>query len=124
MEAGLMTQLEKEKLTLYASAILHVATHEKPEVNSPDAMRIIDIATDRLMDIACSLMNRSDCKGATMGLTFDWCCSCSKWRMCKKTGEYTYEGKVCDIMVCQWCRAAETRRKRQKNEKNIKKKRN
>lgn len=51
--------------------------------------------------------------------SFDWCFGCAKWRPCKKTGEYTYEGKVCDIMTCQWCRAATTRRQRHKNKKEI-----
>ena len=42
----------------------------------------------------------------------DYCFDCSKKREVKKTGEYIYEGNLLDIVVCQWCRAAETKRKR------------
>ena len=42
----------------------------------------------------------------------DYCFDCSKKREVKKTGEYIYEGNLLDIVVCQWCRAEETKRKR------------
>ena len=42
----------------------------------------------------------------------DYCFSCGKKRPVKKFGEYYLKGLKIDIVVCQWCRAAATRRKR------------
>lgn len=42
----------------------------------------------------------------------DYCCQCSKKRPGKKTGEYTFRGKVYPIIICQWCRAANTRQRK------------
>jgi len=39
------------------------------------------------------------------------CFNCNNMRACKSTGKYIFEGTKYDIWVCQWCRAAETKRK-------------
>jgi len=41
-----------------------------------------------------------------------YCINCGKKKPVKKIGEYYLKGLVIDIGVCQWCRAAATRRKR------------
>lgn len=40
----------------------------------------------------------------------EYCFGCSKKRPCKITGTYRYEGETHKIYVCQWCRAAITKR--------------
>ena len=41
-----------------------------------------------------------------------YCFGCSKKRFCKITGTYRHEGETHKIYVCQWCRAAITKRQR------------
>lgn len=41
-----------------------------------------------------------------------FCLNCAKKRLVKNIGEYTYEGVEYPIALCQWCRAANTRRKK------------
>jgi hypothetical protein len=55
-----MTRLEKEKLVLYASAILNTAIREKPEVTSSDAVIAVDKAIDKLVDISDFLRQAQD----------------------------------------------------------------
>ena len=43
-----------------------------------------------------------------------YCFGCSKKRKVKKVGEYEYEGAVYPIVLCQWCRAVDTRAHNQK----------
>jgi len=50
-----VTRLESEKINLYSSAIIHTATHEKPEVTSLDAIRAVDEAEEALLDAAYCL---------------------------------------------------------------------
>ena len=42
----------------------------------------------------------------------EYCFNCSKKRPCKIAGTYRYEGETHKIYVCQWCRAAITKRQR------------
>lgn len=42
----------------------------------------------------------------------EYCFGCSQMRPCLKTGTYRYDGKDWPIWVCQWCRAATTKRKK------------
>lgn len=42
----------------------------------------------------------------------EYCFGCSQKRPCKITGTYRYEGETHKIYVCQWCRAAITKRQR------------
>ena len=47
-------------------------------------------------------------------MPIDYCFGCAKLRPVKKTGEYKYKGVTSPILVCQWCRAAATRRRNAK----------
>ena len=41
----------------------------------------------------------------------NWCFNCGKLRLVKKIGSFECKGVISPIVVCQWCRAAATRRK-------------
>jgi len=47
----------------------------------------------------------------------DCCFNCGKLRPVKKIGSFECKGVISPIVVCQWCRAAETRRKNIDKEK-------
>ena len=42
------------------------------------------------------------------------CDACSKERKVTKVGRYKFDGKTYHIKMCQWCRAAATRRRNAK----------
>ena len=52
MGGSAMTRLEKEKLTLYASAIVNVAAREKPQLTSPEAVQAAEDVAKKLIGIA------------------------------------------------------------------------
>ena len=42
----------------------------------------------------------------------EFCCLCGSQRPCVEVGKYRWEGAEYPLYACQWCRAAETRRKK------------
>jgi len=46
-----------------------------------------------------------------------FCDGCSKKRRITKVGSYKFDGKTYYIKLCQWCRAAATRRKNEIKDK-------
>ena len=42
----------------------------------------------------------------------DYCFGCNKKRIVKEVGVYIYKNKTYSILICQWCKAVNTKRKK------------